>query len=105
MVNIGVNKDNFNVILRFSDRGIEETVHEQLQPIIERLSSKNSITVNVLKSDIGEVTVNDLEEASTCSAEIFTFGTESNSEANLASKEFGIVPKVHRLIHNFLKDF
>lgn len=37
LVNIGVNKSNFNVILKFADRGIEETIHEQLEPIIERL--------------------------------------------------------------------
>jgi len=33
-VNIGINKNNFNVIFRFADRGIEETVHEQIIPII-----------------------------------------------------------------------
>jgi hypothetical protein len=38
------------------------------------LQTKNEITVNILKSDIGEVTVNDLEEAQTCNADIFTFG-------------------------------
>ncbi len=61
--------------------------------------------MNILKSDIGEVTVNDLEEAQTCSAEIFTFGAEVCSEAALMQKETKIVTKVHRLIHNFLKDF
>ena len=37
LVNIGVNKNNFNVVLKFADRGIEETIHEQLEPIIQRL--------------------------------------------------------------------
>jgi len=27
LVNIGENVNNFNVILKFSDRGIEETIH------------------------------------------------------------------------------
>ncbi len=58
-----------------------------------------------MKSDIGEVTTNDLEEAVTCNAEIFTFGTEMSSEAVLMQKELKMVPKIHRLIHNFLKDF
>ena len=47
----------------------------------------------------------DLEEASTCSANIFTFGTEINSEAATHLKQFEIIPKIHRLIHTFLKDF
>lgn len=105
LVNIGENKDNFNVILRFSDRGVEETIHEQLEPIIQRLKQKNSINVNVLKSDIGEVTINDMQEAATCGAEIFTFGTELNHEAGMSQAEFGVVPKVHKLIHCYLKDF
>lgn len=75
MVNIGVNKNNFNVILKFADRGIEETIHEQLEPIIEKLKEKHNMTVNILKSDVGEITVSDLEEAETCKADIFTFGT------------------------------
>ena len=75
MVNIGVCKNNFNVILKFSDRGVEETIHEQIEPIIEKLKEKHGITVNILKSDVGEVTLIDLEEASTCKADVFTFGT------------------------------
>lgn len=59
----------------------------------------------MLKSEVGDVTVNDLEEATTCNAEIFTFGTELNQDAALLQEEFKVVPKVHRLIHNFLKDF
>jgi translation initiation factor IF-2 len=51
------------------------------------------------------VTANDIEEAITCNAEIFTFGVEANFEAALMQKDQKIVPKVHRLIHNFLKDF
>jgi hypothetical protein len=34
LVNIGENVNNFNVIMRFSDRGVEETIHQQLEPII-----------------------------------------------------------------------
>ena len=34
LVNIGENKSNYNVILKFADRGIEETVHQQIEPII-----------------------------------------------------------------------
>ena len=64
--------------MRFSDRGVEETIHEQLEPIIKRLQEKNSIIVNVLKSEIGEITINDMEEAATCNAEVFTFGSEIN---------------------------
>lgn len=61
--------------------------------------------MNVIKSDIGEVIANDIEEAATCSAEIFTFGVEVNAEAVEMQKVHKMVPKVHRLIHNFLKDF
>ena len=61
--------------------------------------------MNILKSDVGEITMIDLEEASTCSANIFTFGTEMNSEAAIHLKQFEVMPKIHRLIHTFLKDF
>jgi hypothetical protein len=53
LVNIGENVNNFNVIMRFSDRGIEETIHEQLETIIEKLKDKNLISVNIIRSDIG----------------------------------------------------
>jgi len=53
LVNIGVNKSNFNVVLKFADRGIEETIHEQLEPIIKRLKEKHKMTVNILKSSVG----------------------------------------------------
>ena len=61
MVNIGENRNNFNVLLKFADRGIEETLHSQLEKIVTRLKEKNAIDVNILKSDVGEVTVTDIE--------------------------------------------
>lgn len=105
LVNIGENVNNFNVIMRFSDRGIEETIHEQLEPIVQRLKEKNSINVNIIRSDIGQVTMSDMEEAATCQAEIFTFGSEVNPEAAQVQNTLQVSLKCHKLIHTFLKDF
>lgn len=63
------------------------------------------MTVNILKSDVGEISINDIEEASTCKADIFSFGCEVNFQAASLISSYQIVPKIHKLIHTFLKDF
>lgn len=46
-----------------------------------------------------------MEEASTCSAQIFSFGSEVNPEAAQVQNQLEVPLKCHKLIHTFLKDF
>ena len=59
--------------------------------------------LNLIKTDVGEVTTGDIEEAENCSAKIFTFGIGISMEARSHLKE-GHQPRTHKLIHNLLAD-
>jgi translation initiation factor IF-2 len=46
-----------------------------------------------------------MEESETCNADIFTFGSEPSLEVADTLSQCSRKPKIHRLIHLFLKDF
>lgn len=101
--NTGESPDILNFIMKFGDRGMEETILMQLEKLKPIIEAETKVKLNLLRTDVGDVTVGDLEEANNCSAKIFTFGAGMSAEAkaNLQGME---PPRTHTLIHNLLKD-
>lgn len=60
--------------MKFEDRGMEETIMLQLEKLKPSLEEETKIKLNLLRSDVGDVSINDIEESRNCSAKIFTFG-------------------------------
>ena len=89
--------------MKFGDRGMEETIIMQLEKLKPIIEAETKVKLNLIKTDVGEITSGDIEEAQSCSAKIFTFGTGVSNEArnNMKGME---PPRTHKLIHNLLKD-
>lgn len=96
--------NTLNLILKFSNRGIEETILEQLESVAEKIKKAYEINVNILNTDVGETTSGDIKNAKLSNAEIISFGVGIASEAEQAVTDSGIIPKKHDLIHTFLKE-
>lgn len=54
---------------------MEETILMQLEKLKPTIEAENKIKLNLIKTDVGDVTVSDIEEAKNCYAKIFTFGS------------------------------
>lgn len=79
--NTGDRSDTMNFLLKFGDRGMEETILLQLEKLKPVLEAETKVKLNLIKSDVGDVTISDIEEARNCSAKIFTFGSGVSSDA------------------------
>lgn len=105
MRNIKDDKNVMNIILRFSERGIEETILTELRPIIDKIKKACNIELRIMKSEVGDVMPSDINEAKDARAEIFLFNSKLSSQAASMLANFGMrQPHSHNLIHNFLKD-
>jgi translation initiation factor IF-2 len=96
--------NTLNLILKFSNRGIEETILEQLESVAEKIKQSYEIIINILITDVGDTTSGDIKNAKLSNAEIISFGVGIAPEADQAISENNIIPKRHDLIHTFLKD-
>ena len=53
---------------------MEETILMQLEKLKPTIEAETKVKLNLIKTDVGEITISDLEEATNCNAKIFTFG-------------------------------
>ena len=74
--NSGSDSKFLNAIIRFGDKGMEETVLLQLDKLKTSIEKSVGITLRVLSTNVGEVNASDIEFAKTMDAEIFTFGAD-----------------------------
>ena len=58
--NSGDSPDTLNFIMKFGDRGMEETILMQLQKLKPTIESETKVKLNLIKTDVGDVTVGDL---------------------------------------------
>lgn len=81
MKNTGNSPDTLNFIMKFGDRGMEETILLQLEKLKPTIEAETKVKLNLIKTDVGDVNISDLEQANSCGAEIFTFGSGVSTEA------------------------
>ena len=86
--NTGDSSDTLNFIMKFGDRGMEETILMQLEKLKPVIEADTKVKLNLIKTDVGDVTSGDIEEANNCSAKIFTFGAGVSMEAKTNLKDF-----------------
>lgn len=79
--NTGDSPDTLNFIMKFADRGMEETILMQLQKLKPSIEAETKVKLNLIRTDVGEVTINDLEQAKNCRATVFTYGSGVSVEA------------------------
>jgi translation initiation factor IF-2 len=103
LLNTKEKPNTLNLILKFSDRGIEETIMEQLEGLADKIKQKMDININIISNDVGEVTPGDVKNAKVSSSEIICFGVGLSPIAADSAVENDIDVKVHDLIHSFLK--
>lgn len=59
--NTGDSPDTLNFIMKFGDRGMEETIIMQLEKLKPLIEAETKVKLNLIKTDVGEVTSGDLE--------------------------------------------
>lgn len=79
--NTGDSPDTLNFIMKFGERGMEETILMQLEKLKPSIEAETKVKLNLIKTDVGDVTVGDIEEARNCNAKIFTFGSGVSVDA------------------------
>lgn len=58
--NTGDSPDTLNFVMKFGDRGMEETILLQLQKLKPTIEAETKVKLNLIKTDVGDVTVNDI---------------------------------------------
>ena len=89
-------------MLKTADRGTEETLLDQVSKLKEDLLKQYGMEVNILSSDVGDVTQSDVEQGSLFGATIICFNTKVNPDVIKNSKQLCPI-KSHKLIHVFLQ--
>ena len=92
-----------NIMLKTADRGTEETLLTQIESLKEELQKQFGMEINVLSSDVGDITISDMEQGHLFRSTIMCFNTKASSDIARNSK-YSCPIKTHKLIHTFLED-
>lgn len=75
----------------------------QIQGLKETLKKQYGMEINILSSDVGDVTASDIEQAELFKATIVCFNSKISPDAVRGGKPTCQI-KTHKLIHTFLED-
>lgn len=95
--------NTINIMLKTADRGTEETLLTQIESLKESLQNQYGMDINLLSSDVGDVTPSDMEQAGLFSATIMCFNAKISPDI-LKTVKSSCSIKSHKLIHTFLDD-
>ena len=95
----GEEKKELKVIIKADVQGSVEAITHSLSGI-----KSDKVDINILSSDVGNVTVNDVMLASASDAIILGFHTGKENGANAAAKREGVEIRLYSIIYELIED-
>ena len=92
-------KKELRVIIKADVQGSIEAINQSLKGI-----DSNKIELNILSSDVGNITINDVMLASASNAIILGFHTAKDNGASSAAKREGIEIRLYSIIYELIQD-
>ncbi len=92
-------KKELSVIIKADVQGSVEAINHSLSGI-----KSDKVDINIISSDVGNITVNDVMLASASNAIILGFHTGKENGANAAAKREGVEIRLYSIIYELIED-